>query len=164
MNQPAPPPPSPRPSRPVRVLGIDFGTRRVGLAVGDLEFKLASPLEIYHRRNADLDGRYFREVADREGTERLVVGVPVHMSGQESGKSREARAFGQWLHEVTGRPVVYFDERYSTAHANQLMAEAGWTEKQRRERRDMLAAQVMLQAYFDSPAAVDGDDEGTRAL
>jgi putative Holliday junction resolvase len=79
----------------------------------------------------------------------FVVGLPVHTSGQESQKSKEARQFGQWLHEVTGRPVVFFDERYSTVRADELLAGA-LKGKGRKRRRDMVAAQVLLSEFLES--------------
>ena len=85
-----------------RVAGIDYGTKRVGVAISDANRTIASPLDNYDRRNAELDARHFRELARGEAITLFVVGLPLHMSGDESQKSREARAFGQWLTEVTG--------------------------------------------------------------
>jgi len=78
------------------------------------------------------------------------VGLPLHMSGDESQKSSEARRFGTWLSRQTGRPVVYHDERFSTLAAESLMGEADLTHKQRKKRRDMLAAQVILASFLES--------------
>ena len=81
---------------------------------------------------------------------RFVVGLPVHLSGGESRKSVEARAFGQWLNEITGVPVEYFDERYTSAEAEQILGVAELTKKQRKARLDQLAAQIMLTAYLEA--------------
>lgn len=136
--------------RPTRILGVDFGTKRIGLAISDADRRIASPLATYARRDSARDARYFQELADQEEIERLVIGLPVHMSGDESQKAAEARAFGQWLGEMTNRPVVFWDERLTTAHAEQLLWDAGLTHKQRRDRRDRVAAQIMLQAFLDA--------------
>jgi putative Holliday junction resolvase len=76
----------------------------------------------------------------------------VHLCGQESQKSIEARAFGNWLWDVTGVPVEYFDERFTTAEADELLGASKLTKKQRQARRDQLAAQIMLTAYLESGA------------
>ena len=80
----------------------------------------------------------------------FVVGLPVHMSGDESDKSREVRQFGSWLERETATPVTFFDERFTTRHAQELLREAQMSKKKRKRRLDMLAAQLMLSAYLES--------------
>jgi putative pre-16S rRNA nuclease len=135
---------------------------RIGIALTDARQSLASPFENYTRRGAAADAERFRRFAADEQITRFVVGLPVHLSGDESPKSREARAFGQWLGKVTGLPVEFFDERFTTSEANQFLAGAELTKKQRQARRDKLAAQIMLAAYLESrtgsasePRAID---------
>lgn len=144
-----------------RLAGVDYGTVRIGVSICDAERRLASPLENYTRRSAALDARYFRELAAAERIVGWVVGLPVHGSGDESAKSTEARAFGRWLAEQTQLPVVFFDERYTTAQADAALAEAGLTSKQRKARRDKLAAQFLLAAYLEASPA---DRERPRSL
>lgn len=133
-----------------RLAGIDYGTVRIGIAITDPSQSLASPLEILTRRDKFQDERYFRRLAEQERLAGFVVGLPVHTSGKESQKSFESREFAKWLGEVTGLPVCLYDERYSTAHAEALLQDAGLTSKRRKERRDMLAAQILLAAYLES--------------
>jgi putative Holliday junction resolvase len=135
-----------------RIAGIDFGTVRIGVATADLAVGIAGPYETYTRRSERLDAEYFRRLASEERIERFVVGLPVHTSGHESQKSVEARAFGAWLHQLTGVPVEYFDERYTSAEAEAMLLEAGMTKKRRKERLDQLAAQIMLTAYLEAGA------------
>jgi putative Holliday junction resolvase len=146
----------------MRIAGIDYGTVRIGVALADTSVGIASPYEIYHRRTQTLDAQYFQQLARTAQVERFVIGLPVHLSGDESQKSVEARAFGAWLGGVTGLPVEYFDERFTTAEADELLGAAKLTKKQRQARRDQLAAQIMLTAYLeaggrsqDSPAGID---------
>jgi putative Holliday junction resolvase len=133
-----------------RLAGIDHGTVRIGIALTDPRRTIASPHLNYTRRGEEQDGRFFRQLADQEQIVLFVVGLPVHLSGDESEQSHRARQFGQWLKETTKVPVEYFDERYSTVQAEQALAGARLTKKQRRKRRDMLAAQMMLTAYLES--------------
>jgi putative Holliday junction resolvase len=139
-----------------RLLGIDFGTKRIGLAVSDPDRKIASPLATYERGDRNADALYFQQIVEKEGIGQLVVGLPIHLSGDESVKSTEARAFGTWLHELTGLPLVFADERFSTVEAEAALWEAGLTHKRRKSRRDRLAAQILLQAYIEAGCPVDG--------
>ena len=142
-----------------RLAGIDYGTVRIGVAVTDPEQRLASPLENYTRSGAAADAAWIRRLATEERIAGFVVGLPVHTSGQESQKSIEARQFGQWLGEQTGLPVAYFDERYTSAHAEELLLGAGLTSKRRKQRLDKLAAQIMLAAFLESSRS--GDEPGS---
>lgn len=80
----------------------------------------------------------------------FVVGLPLHLSGDLSEKAREALSFGRWLTEQTGINVDFFDERYTSVEAERILRSAKLTDKKRRERRDMLAAQILLSAYLES--------------
>ncbi len=146
-----------------RIGGVDYGTVRIGLAVSDPDRTMASPLEIYTRRSAALDAKYFQLLAKEERIVLWVVGLPVHLDGRESQKSREARSFGKWLTEITALPVEFFDERFTTAQAEEILQAAELTSKRRKARLDMLAAQIMLTAYLESqskggiePGSIDG--------
>lgn len=133
-----------------KLLGIDFGLVRLGLAVSDPDRKFAFPLEIRQRRGEVADAAFFREVVAREDVGGLVVGLPVHLSGEESSLSIQARRFGDWLVALTGLPVTYYDERFSSVQAEHALWDAGLTHKRRKERRDKVAAQMILQAYLDA--------------
>lgn len=141
-----------RPARG-RVAGIDFGTVRIGVAVADVRYPIASPYENYTRRTAELDARFFADLARREDIQLFVVGLPVHLSGRESGKSHEARQFGEWLTKATGVPVTFFDERFTSLEAEQHLAAAELTKKQRKARLDKLAAQILLTAWLEATAS-----------
>jgi len=136
----------------MRIAGIDYGTVRVGIALADTDVGIAGPHANYTRRTPDLDAAYFAKFAKDEQIGRFVVGLPVHLHGGESQKSTESRAFGKWLGAVTGVPIEFFDERFTTAEADELLGAAKLTKKQRQARRDQLAAQIMLTAYLESGA------------
>ncbi|MEM6654365.1 MAG: Holliday junction resolvase RuvX [Planctomycetota bacterium] len=146
-----------------RVAGIDYGTVRIGVAIGDLEVKMASPYETYNRRTEKLDAEYFRSLATQERLVRWVVGLPVHLSGDESPKSREARRFGGWLTELTGLPVDFYDERFTSAYAKSMLNESNLSRDQRKARIDQLAAQIMLTAYLESGAKGNDNPGGIDA-
>ncbi|MBT6154131.1 MAG: Holliday junction resolvase RuvX [Planctomycetaceae bacterium] len=133
-----------------RLLGLDFGTRRVGLAVSNDEQTISSPLDNYSRRGEQKDSRYLIKIVSEYGIDGIVVGLPVHMSGDEGGKAQEARQFGDWVAGVTGCPVGYWDERFTSQLADDHLFAASMTKKQRKARRDKLAAQILLQSYLDA--------------
>ena len=143
-----------------RLLGIDYGTVRVGVAVSDPDRIIASPHDTYARKDAVADAAYFARLAAAERVAGIVVGLPLHTGGEEGIKAREARAYGAWLAGVTQRPVVFWDERFTTAAAEDALWAAGLSHRKRRDRRDRVAAQLILQAFLDAgcPAA------GTVAL
>ena len=138
--------------RPVagRIAGIDYGTVRIGIALSDPGRTLASPVENYTRRGTQQDAARFCRLVAEEDVTLFVVGLPVHLDGNESQKSIEARQFGQWLASTTEVPVEFFDERFTSIEAEQSLWGANLTHKRRKKRRDMVAAQMMLSAYLES--------------
>ena len=135
---------------PGRIAGIDFGEVRIGIAITDPGQTIASPFENYPRSDQTADALRFQQLVEQENVVRFVVGLPIHTSGEESPQSRAARAFGAWLAQVTGIPVDFFDERFSTKQAEQLLQSAQLTSRQRKQRRDMVAAQILLTAYLET--------------
>jgi putative Holliday junction resolvase len=143
-------PPIPFPIRG-RLIGVDYGDVRIGLAVCDADRRIASPLDTYTRRSTDQDAAFFRKLAAAESAVGFVVGLPLMTrSGDEGTKAKECRTFGAWLGQVTGLPVVYQDERYTSSYAEDALWGAGLSHKKRRTRRDRVAAQLILQAFLDA--------------
>lgn len=133
-----------------RVLGIDFGVKRVGAAVSDPGRSIATPLEVYERKDQARDARHYKKLADEHEIDRVVVGLPVHTTGREGDSASKARAWGGWLAEVTGLPVCYYDERYTTVLAEDVLLEVGFSRQKRKGMRDMLAARILLQNFLDA--------------
>jgi len=150
-----------------RIAGVDFGTVRIGVAISDSEQMFSSPFENYNRRNERLDAQFFIDLSKTERVVGWVVGLPVHMSGDESEKSREVRKFAKWLHETTGLPIAFYDERFTSAIANEYMQQANLSKKKRKERLDKLAAQILLANYLESnrnsnpPGSIEDGNEFT---
>jgi putative Holliday junction resolvase len=145
-----------------RLLGIDHGTVRVGLAISDPDRIIASPIGTLERDNPDADAAYFRKLVESERVVGLVVGLPVHLDGREGTKAAEARAYGAWLKEITTLPVVFADERFSTVEAENALWNAGLTHRKRKDRRDRVAAQIMLQAYLDAKCPAETEIRGLQ--
>jgi putative Holliday junction resolvase len=104
----------------------------------------------YTRRDLEQDGRYLKKVIADEDIAQLVIGLPVHTNGREGEQAQADREFGKWLAEITGLSCIFWDERFSTWEAESSLWEAGLTHKQRKARRDQVAAQILLQTYIDA--------------
>jgi putative Holliday junction resolvase len=133
-----------------RILGLDFGTRRVGAAVSDPRRLIATPLEVYERRDLAQDARHYHSIVTENEVDRIVVGLPLHTGGREGTSASLARTFGAWISETTNLPVIFFDERYTTSEAEDSLIAAGMKRNRRKDFRDMLAARILLQNYLDA--------------
>ena len=130
-----------------RLIAVDVGGVRVGLALCDADRTIVSPLETLYRKNVEIEGQFFRRVVRDEQPVGFVVGLPIHMSGQESTQSAKCRKYGDWLKSVTGLPVAYWDERCTSAAAESMLWEAGLSHcapqgPARPGRRDALPAKL----------------------
>lgn len=147
-----------------RLVGVDYGTVRIGLAVCDPDRILVSPLEVFNRSKPKAENEFFSRLAKEERVAGFVVGLPIHCDGGESQKSIEARAFAKWLAELTGIPTRLFDERFSTAQAKRRLRDRKLTHKDRKARIDAIAAQVLLEAFLEVQqytGSLPGEPSGT---
>lgn len=132
-----------------KLAGIDFGTVRIGVAICDPDRIIASPYENYVRKTLQHDAKFFNNLVREERIVGFVLGLPLHLDGRLSEKAQEALEFGKWLGELTNLPVCYMDERFTSVEAENFLLEAGMTRKQRKERRDKIAAQILLSVFID---------------
>ena len=150
----------------MRVIGVDLGSRRVGIALGDTDTSVATPLQVL-TRGTDLaaDRRSLAALVREWEAEQLVVGWPRSLDGSDGPAALAARAEAAELAKVVGVPVALHDERLSTVSAHHALAEAGLTSRDRRNRVDASAAAVLLQDWLDRRAAnPDADSRGDIAV
>lgn len=140
--------PSPPPEKG-KIAGIDFGTVRIGIATCDPERLIAFPYAIYRRRDEKKDIEYFQQFAQEERIVHFVLGLPLHCNGDLSDKAREAITFGAQLAEATGLTIDFLDERFTSAEAENYLRTAKLNAKKRKERLDMVAAQIILSTYLE---------------
>jgi len=134
-----------------RLLGVDFGLRRVGYAVCDRLHVLATPLPVHRTESMRNTIDYTAALAKKEEADGIVVGLPLSLDGSESVQSGRVRAFARNLERVSGLPVTLFDERLTTVEADALLREAGINKAARRaELIDSASAAVILQSYLQS--------------
>jgi len=134
-----------------RYLGIDYGTKRIGLAVGDPPSAPPAPLTtLASRGNVEDDARAVLGVAVQYDIAEFVVGLPLNMDDSEGPQATLTRRFGDALARAAGLPVHYVDERLSSFAAEELLRPAELTRAKKKARADRVAAQVILQTFLDS--------------
>ena len=139
-----------------RVLGVDFGQARIGVAVSDELGLLAHPVETIPGARVDVAAKRVAEIAREKSVERVVVGMPRHMNGELGAAAAEAKAFAEKLRRLLPCPVVMWDERLTTTAANRALRESGQKTRHTRGFVDQVAAQMILQGYLDSVQGVMG--------
>ena len=146
-----------------RILGLDPGERRIGVALSDPTGTIASPHSVIDRRRSD-PLVVVRALCEDNGVERIIIGLPTGLSGHEGPSAQAARAFGALISEGVAIPVEFQDERFTTVTAESALLEGGVRRDKRRDVRDKVAAAVILQAYLDRKDyqrdAADTNDRG----
>ena len=136
---------------PGRYLGLDVGSRRIGIAVSDELGVIASPVSYVQRGSGEL--KAFQDLVKRYAPVKLVAGLPSGMSGHEGPQAKSVRVYTDSLAHQLGIDLVYWDERLTTTIAEKQLIASGTRREKRREQIDALAAAVMLQSYLDREAA-----------
>ena len=135
----------------MRYLAIDLGDKRTGLAVGDDETCIATPLDVVEAPIAPPE-RLLQEIEkaiDEQGPQALVIGLPLNMDGTEGPRSKIVRTFADTLAQRQSLPVHFEDERLSSAAADWSMSQSGMTRGQKKNRRDAIAAAGILKTFFE---------------
>jgi putative Holliday junction resolvase len=136
-----------------RLLGLDLGTKTIGIAVSDPERHIASPRETLRRTKFRADADALARLSDSEEIAGLVIGLPVNMNGTEGPRAQSSRAFAGNIAGRLGLPVLLWDERLSTAAVTRTMLDADLSRRRRGEVVDKLAAAYILQGALDGLAA-----------
>lgn len=140
-----------------RIVALDVGDRRIGIAVSDPLGLTAQPIETYTRIGYGPDARHIAEIARTYETERILCGLPRNMDGTQGFQVEKVREFAAKLEEL-GLLVEYYDERMTTMLAESALLEANMRREDRKKKVDMVAAVVILQSYLDANAAQAADD------
>lgn len=132
-----------------RILALDVGDVRIGVAVSDPTGTIAQPLEVYRRVGYGPDSRYVAELCRRMGCESVLLGLPLNMDGSEGPQAQKVKDFGAVL-EKAGLTVRYQDERLTTVMAEAVLIDSGVRREDRRRHVDKLAATVILEQWLAS--------------
>jgi len=135
----------------VRILAIDPGTVRLGLALSDPSGTIAQPLSVLARRSETEDLKVLSDLVERHEVGLIVIGLPRLMNGRidAAAQPQQAQAFGASVAKATGRPVAYWDERLTSVAAERYLIEQGKRRGKRRQEIDRVAATLLLQGYLD---------------
>ena len=133
-----------------RVLALDFGKRRIGLAVSDELGITAQGLETLQRTNIREDLARLAQLISQKGVSLILMGNPLHMSGREGRQVEYTRDFAERLTAATGVPVEYWDERLTSVQAERVLRESGISIQKRARAVDQLAAVILLESFLDS--------------
>ncbi|MCH5157766.1 MAG: Holliday junction resolvase RuvX [Clostridiales bacterium] len=135
----------------VRLLGVDFGLKRIGVSVCDGEWILATPLPVIYTKSMRVSIDAVAALSKAQNVGGIVIGLPLNLDGSESIQSGRVRAFSKNLQRVTGLSTVLYDERLTTVEANELLIEAGVVKAADRAKLiDSMSAKVILQSYIDN--------------
>ncbi|MCL1945024.1 MAG: Holliday junction resolvase RuvX [Firmicutes bacterium] len=133
----------------MRTLGIDYGKRRIGLAIGDTESKLALPLETFLSQGVRKNVDYIAHIIELKDIDTIVLGMPLNMDGTQGRRAKDTLFFGEVLKKALKKEVAYIDERLTSIEANDKLKEARVPVTQRKSIIDQVAAQIILQMYLD---------------
>jgi putative Holliday junction resolvase len=136
----------------MRILGLDVGERRIGVAIADESVRVALPITVVERREPSADLDAIARLAQEQGAEAIVIGLPISLNGSLGPQAQTVKAFGQELAARLALPIEYWDERLSTVEAERRLADAGRRGPKAKARRDAAAAAIVLQSYLDSRA------------
>ncbi|MBO4412531.1 MAG: Holliday junction resolvase RuvX [Clostridia bacterium] len=131
-----------------RLMALDYGDVRIGVAISDLTKTIASGLETYKCKNLELDLNHFANLAKEQDVEKFIIGLPLNMDGTEGLRAEKTRAFGDKLSALTALPVEYVDERLTSVEAEEILISAGMRREKRKEVIDKLAATLILKSYL----------------
>ena len=132
-----------------RLLGLDLGTRTIGLALSDVSRMIGSALETIRRTKFKADVTRLFEVAEQHRVAGLVLGFPINLDGSEGPRCQATRAFARNVNRLSGLPILLWDERLTTAAAERMLIEADTSRRRRAEVIDKLAATIILQGALD---------------
>ena len=138
-----------------RLIGLDLGTTTIGIAVSDVTRKIASPLETLSRTRFQHDAGRLLDLVKREGAVAIVIGLPINMDGTEGRRAQSTRAFARNLAKIAPVPIVFWDERLSTAAVDRMLIDADTSRAKRQAVVDKLAAAYILQGALDRLSRID---------
>lgn len=133
----------------MRIMGLDIGTKTIGVAISDSLGLTAQGLTTIRRKNREVDLAVLKKLAQQHGVEQLVVGLPRNMNGTCGPQAARVREFGGKIERELGLPVYFYDERLTTVAADRVLLEADLSRKRRRKVVDQVAASLILQGFLD---------------
>jgi putative Holliday junction resolvase len=136
-------------AKDARLLGLDVGTKTIGLALSDVSRSIASPYDTIRRTKFTGDAQVIRDVVQKHDVGALVIGLPINLDGSEGPRAQSTRAFARNLAPIVALPVLFWDERLSTAAVERHLIEVDASRRRRAQVVDRMAAAYILQGALD---------------
>jgi putative Holliday junction resolvase len=133
----------------MRLLGIDFGDKRIGLAVSDKLQFTAQGLGQYQVKNKKKDKIFFQDLASKYDIEEVIIGFPLRMDGTEGTRADKTKEFGRWLEKILNLPITFWDERLTTQQASRILNQQKIKKKSRKDLKDQISAVIILASYME---------------
>lgn len=133
----------------MRVLGIDFGDRHIGLALSDTLGITAQPFSSYTLKGPEENRKFFRELVEAHDVAEIVIGFPLRMDGTSGTRADKTRAFAAWLEKAVRRPIIFMDERLTTREALQVLSGQSVRGRRKKDAEDQVSAAIILSAYLE---------------
>lgn len=140
----------------MKIVALDIGTVRIGVATSDIMEIIASAYEVYRRKSLDVDVKHIAELINSLNAGLVVIGLPLKMDGSEGQSVQMAKSFGEELSKLVSVPICYQDERLSTVSAERILIESGMRREKRKDKIDSLAATIILQTFLDKRSNLKG--------
>ena len=134
----------------MRILGIDYGDRSIGLALSDKLLITAQAIGRYEIKNRKKDAQYFRDLVKQNQVSKIVIGLPLRMDGSEGPRAEKTREFARWMEKTLGIPIVFWDERLTTKQALQVLHDQKMDGRKKKKLKDQVAATIILSDYLES--------------
>ncbi len=131
-------------------MGIDYGDKRIGVALSDLLCIISSPYEVFINKGEDESLKHLDKIIKENDVDEIAMGLPLNMDGSEGERARLHREFGQKLSDFSGVTVHFVDERLTSAEAEEILISSGVRREKRKELIDKLSAQIILQTFIDN--------------
>jgi putative Holliday junction resolvase len=134
----------------MRVLGIDYGDRHIGLALSDALLVTAQPFGTYLLTGREKEDRkYFQDLVASHDIQEIVIGEPLRMDGSAGTRAEKTRQFAAWLAKAVQKPIIFIDERLTTREALHLLRDRNLRGREKKEREDQIAAMIILSTYLE---------------
>jgi len=143
----------------MRILGIDFGDRNIGLAVSDALLLTAQAIGRYRIQNKEEDKKYFLELVSKYEISEIVIGLPLRMDGSPGTRVEKTKKFARWLERTLNLPIVFWDERLTTQQALKILSQQKIHFRKKKSLKDQISASLILSSYLESKKAKHHDDQ-----
>ena len=133
----------------MRILGIDYGDKNIGLAISDKLQFTAQPFGLYRTINKTEDKKYFLQLASRYKISKIVIGLPLRLDGTAGTRVEKTKKFANWLKKTLQLPIIMWDERLTTRQANLILTQQKINDKKKKKLKDQVSANIILSSYLE---------------